>query len=269
MRSRSRESAAWLSAVLVTLTLSAACTGVSPASGQSRFAQLDARKRACQTGVAGASCRAEAERAFLALADRAAAGAEGARDERARLALMRLTGLAAWQAGPDGVVLATRASEAALPRCRTLDELARFGQVVGAPRDCALLEILPALVWHDGYLRELEALDAAPASAAGQTMLVRITTNYADDTFLLIQEREPRAIAYEGLDASLTAYVATTKRSLFCDFRRVRDAVQRHDRYREALESRVLEEIARGSSAVGLRLTEDCSAAGPVTPPPF
>lgn len=248
----------------------ATITNLTHVGAQERFERLFLRKQGCPAGAGGAACRASAEEELLELADSARRWAAEAGDERDRIRLLRVAGTAAWQGGPEGVVIATRVSEDTVPRCRSIEELSRTGQTQPAPADCALLEILPGLVAHTHHLQELAPLEALRPTEGGRQALARIVDHYPPETFLFVQQREEWAKAYEALGPRGRTYVESAKRVLFCDYTRVRDTVESHDLYRKALEQSVEDRMARAGELTGLDFSLDCGVERRLDPPePF
>lgn len=251
-------------ACLAAAALFIACLSPSPASIGSRLRVLVARASDCEND----RCRGKTRAELMTLARYAARTAETTRDGTRHMALLRVTGVAAWQAGGRaGESLATRASEVTLGRCRSLDELARTGQSVGAPDDCVVLEALPALVAHALYRRELRSFEAAPPDAASAARLEALASQYPGATFVFLAEIGGRLRSYEGVSVAILEWLATTETALFCEFRRAREIGQRH--WPEATElHRALErELRFGASAVG-RDYATCAAETPIALPP-
>lgn len=249
----------------------AACTTLSRIThvgAQDRFEKLFVRKQNCPAGAAGAACRESAESELLDLAGRARASAADESDEARRIRLLRVAGTAAWQGGSRGTPLAVEIAEEAVPRCRALEERARTQDTPPAPVDCALLEILPGLVTHTRYLEDLAAIAALRPTEASTRALARIVERYPADTFLAVQAHQEWATAYTALGRRGRTYVETSRRVLFCDYRRVAGTVDAHERYREALDEAMAAGLARAPEATGLDFAVDCPSDPRLLPPP-
>ncbi|MGI9591813.1 MAG: hypothetical protein ACR2P8_10635 [Myxococcota bacterium] len=243
---------------------------ITHVGAQDRFEKLFVRKQNCPSGARGAACRQEVQLELLELAERARESAEAESDEATRIRLLRVAATAAWQGGPQGVVIANRIAEDTVPRCRSLEELARKGQTAPAPVDCALLEILPGLVAHTNHLEQLEALTLLRPTDAGLQALARIIDHYPADTFRFLEQHEEWALSYQELGLRGRTYVETSRRVLFCDFRRVAEAVDAHDRYREALGETMAAALASANENSDLDFAIDCRRTRPLLPPiPF
>jgi hypothetical protein len=256
--------------LLLGLTGCATLSRLTHVGAQDRFEKLFVRKQNCPDGAAGAACREAVEAELLELAQRSRDSAEQATDPVSRFRLLRVAATAAWQGGPQGAALANRIAEEAVPRCRSFEQEARKGQATPPPADCALLEILPGLVAHTHHLDQLAALAALGPTEGGLRALTRIVERYPPDTFLFVQEHQEWATAYETLGPRGRTYVENSRRVLFCDYRRVRDTVESHTRYREALDATITTGLARAAEATGLDYTLDCPPNPRLLPPtPF
>lgn len=240
-----------------------ACASIAPGDASRRLAALVAESAAC----ADAECQAAADAELLALADRTTRAAGRERDPARRLALLRITGVAAWQAGAEGADLAEQVADFAMARCRILDEMARVGEIPGAPDDCLVLETLPALVAHAAYDRELASLAAAPPSEAGALALERSVGDYPPQTFLLLRDIGPRLRGYTDVEPALLAWLAVTERALFCDYRRTRNLVNARWPENEELARRVDRELERAAAAMRTNF-DACPEVSPVALPP-
>ena len=239
-----------------------ACTTPGPSGGANRLSALVARLEACTEEA----CRTNAKHELLELAEAAAAAAGGSGKERQRIGHLRVAGLAAWQSGEAGEALAARVNESALVRCRTLDELARDGVPVGTPDDCAVLETLPALVAHAGALQQIERLANAAPDAASSFALETLAADYPSQTFLLLGDLEPRLLAYEGLSPATARWLVATRRSAFCDYRRLRDVTAAWPGH-VLLARQVERELRHAADAAGTRF-DGCNTVPPIGLPP-
>ncbi len=250
-----------LAATVLLLALPA-CMTPNPADEADRLSALVAQLEACTD----AACRSDAEGELLELAQAAAAAAGRARNEQRRIGHLRVAGLAAWQSGEAGEALAARVNENALTRCRTLDELARGGVPVGAPDDCAVLETLPTLVAHASALRQIATLATAAPGAREKFAFETLVADYPSQTFLLLGDLEPRLLAYEGLSPATARWLVATRRSAFCDYRRIRDVTAAWPG--DALLAREVErEFRRAAGATGKGF-DGCDAVVPIGLPP-
>lgn len=257
-----------LAAMLLGATACATLSRLTHVGAQDRFEKLFVRKQNCPEGAAGAACRQEVEAELLDLAQQSRAAAEQAGDHVSRIRLLRVAGTAAWQGGPPGAALANQIAAETVPRCRSFEEESREGHATPPPADCALLEILPGLVAHTNHLQQLAALTRLRATDGGLQALTGIVERYPPDTFLFVQQHQEWATAYETLGPRGRTYIENSRRILFCDYRRVRDTVESHARYREALADATAASLARAAEATGLDYGIDCTADPRLLPPP-
>lgn len=254
--------------LLLGLTGCTTLSRITHVGAQDRFEKLFVRKQNCASGAAGSACRQEAEAELLELAQRSHDSAAQEMNPLSRIRLLRISATAAWQAGSQGAGLADRIAEDTVPRCRSFEEEARKGNATPPPVDCALLEILPGLVAHTNHLAQLDALSALGPTEGGLRALTRIVEHYPPDTFLFVQAHQEWATAYESLGQRGRTYIETSRRILFCDYRRVRDTVESHDRYREALGASIAAGLARAAEATDLDFAVDCPRSPRLLPPP-
>jgi len=257
-----------LVALVSGLAACATIAGFTHVGAQDRFEELFVRKQNCSPGAAGAACREAVQLELLELAERARDAAPSEPDEASRIRMLRVAGTAAWQGGSQGALIANRIAEDTVPRCRSLEELARRSQTTPAPVDCALLEILPGLVGHTNHLDQLAALSALRPTEGGLQALARIIDHYPGDTFVFVQQHQEWADSYQALGVRGRTYVETSRRVLFCDYRRVRDTVDAHDRYRDALGEAIAAGLARAAESTDLDFAIDCPANPRLLPPP-
>jgi hypothetical protein len=257
-------------ALILGLPACATWSRLTHVGAQDRFENLFVRKQNCPSGARGAACRGAVEAELRELSASARASAGQAEDEASRIRLLRVAGTAAWQGGPEGAAAAARVAEETVPECRRMEELARQDRGAPAPADCALLEILPALVAHTNHLEQLAVLTASRPTEGGLQALSRIVERYPPDTFLFIEERQEWATAYQSLGPRGRTYVENSRRVLFCDTRRVRDTVEAHTRYRDALGEAITEVFTAAAEATGLDFAIDCPPNPTLLPPrPF
>jgi hypothetical protein len=214
------------------LTCTLGCSSVRLATLQSDFDDLYGARQACAKradareapDAPGPELPCEGQDvALYELALDAEKAARRAGDPRTRIALLRLAGVAAWQgAGREADALVAKAALEGVTQCDALEEQVRRQETWGAPRDCAVLVLLPALLAHDVQLERLARLRAAGACATGDVSLAELVDSWADSTVLFVQRREAKALGYRGLSPGVRRYVAETKRRMMCNFEKVR-----------------------------------------------
>jgi len=237
-----------------------ACTATRLATLQGNFNTLYEAKQRCEqsTGVPDERipCEGEQDMALYELARGADAAASSAADPRTRIALLRLAGVAAWQgAGAAADALVNKVSFEGVMRCDALEERVRAHETWGAPRDCALLVLLPALLAHEVKLAQLAVLRKAGQCAVGDIALRDIVDTWADSTVLFVRAHESKALGYRGVSDSVRRYVAEAKRRMMCNFQKVRSFEPARC---PAESARALEEKDRIESALGTTFLEEC-----------
>jgi hypothetical protein len=247
------------------------CAGVSLSRLQTEFNQLYQEREACLsqgpesgpdvTKVKSIPCIEQAEAAFFDLAQSAKSAADTAHDQRTKIALLRLAGLSLWQSGrgaeKEGNALVNHIFLEGESICKAVEEKAKRGEIYGAPRDCALLAILPALVWHSEYKRRLEGLKREAPSEHGKEELSRIIENYANKTVLFLSDKKEEVRNHTGLSRSVMGYIDQVEKSSFCNFRMAEEIVLRHEMYRD-LEQQVDSQFRIMSQETGLNRKNDC-----------
>ena len=204
-----------------------ACTATRLATLQGDFNDLYGTKNACEEQDASAralSCEGQ-EIPLYELAVSAEAAAGKARDARTRIALLRLAGVSAWQGvGRNADQLVTRVSLEGVKRCDALEERVRRQETWGAPRDCAMLVLLPALLAHDVQLENFAALQTAASCSVGEVSYRDIVDSYADSTVLFVATQKSKALGYTGSSPSVRLYVEETQKRMLCNFGKLRSS---------------------------------------------
>lgn len=234
------------------------CTATRLATLQGDFNDLYEAKRACdEPGGDAPLCLGAQEVALYELATEAEKAAGQAKDARTKITLLRLAGVAAWQgAGQHADALVTKVSLEGVKACDTLEARVRQKETWGAPRDCTMLVLLPALLAHETQLEKLASLRAAKSCTAGDVELRKIADSYADSTVLFVDTHEAKALGYQGTSESVRAYVAETKRRMQCGFHtEVIDVAS--DFCREQID-RLLDEKDRIEQATGATFLDAC-----------
>ena len=247
------------------------CAGVSLSRLQNDFNQLYQEKEACLsaqvatsediTNVKSIPCNEQAEAALFDLSQSAKNAAGKAKDQRTRIALLRLAGLSLWQSGrgfeEEGNAFLNQISLEGELVCDAVEKKAKKGEIYGAPRDCALLTILQALVWHSEYTKTLEKLDEQEPSEESKKEFESLVGNYANNTVLFITTRENKAKAFTGLSSSVKDYIDEAKRRSFCNFQKAEEIALDHTMYRD-LESKIDDQFQTMSRKTGLNRVNDC-----------
>lgn len=209
--------------VVLSLAVLTGCAGARLSSLQSEFNELYARAAECAKSPTDSLDCTGQDLALHQLALDAEEAAGKADDPRTQIALLRLAGVAAWQShGARADAQATKIALAGEQRCDALDSEVKRRSAWGAPRDCALLLILPGLVAHDQLLEQLAALETAQACTAGDVALADLVDTYADATVLFLEDRKAKALGYQGISPSTRAYFEESQKRMVCNFERVR-----------------------------------------------
>jgi hypothetical protein len=240
------------------------CTAASLATLQGNFRQLYEERSACQsrpaavdvTTPAGLPC-GQSDEAMLSLAQEAEKGAADAKDPRTKISMLRLAGVSAWQAGPPGQQLATKVALEGGKLCDELEVKAKRREVYGAPRDCAILVILPALVSHSAYVNVLERLKNVPATDDTASELQRVADNYADNTVIFMVGNQAKATGFTGLDPSVVAYISAATKHMFCSFRLAEQVALANPKYDKTV-PKIDAELTRMAQRAGLNAARDC-----------
>lgn len=201
---------------LVALVL-AACTAAKFSDLQSDYDRLLDRTLACADQQRAAdlgfsACAGQHGTAMLDLARSAEEVAGEASDARTRIGLLRLAGMAGWQSRIEpGFTLAGAVSLQGQELCRGLP-----AEQFGAPRDCAIHLILPALVAHESTLQLAEAFDV---ESSGETerreMRDRIDT-YLAATWDFIEPKRAEIAADNRIDPLFLTYLDGQREIILC-----------------------------------------------------
>jgi hypothetical protein len=265
-----RPLALWAALITAGLLVTS-CAGVSLSRLQNDFNQLYQEKEACRsakptmaeeiTNVKSIPCTEQAEAALFDLSQSAKSAADKAKDQRTKVALLRLAGLSLWQSGrgaeKEGNAFVNKVSMEGEIVCDAIEEKAKKGEIYGAPRDCALLTILQALVWHSEYKNRLEKLDLQKPSEESKKEFESLIGNYANNTVLFISTREKKAKAFTGLSSSVKDYIDEAKRRSFCNFQKAEEIALDHTIYQD-LESKIDNQFQTMSRRTGLNRADDC-----------
>jgi hypothetical protein len=251
--------------------LATSCTSVSLPRLQTEFDQLYREREACLsqgtergkdvTKVKSIPCMEQAEAAFFDVARSAKSAADTAGDQRTKIALLRLAGVSLWQSGrggeKEGNALVNDICFQGESICKGIEGEVKKGEIYGAPRDCALLAILPALVWHSEYKRRLEDLRREIPSEQGKEELSKIIENYANNTVLFVSTKKEEVRNYTGISRSVLEYIEEVQKRSFCNFQMAEEIVLGHDMYRD-LEERLDNQFKIMSQETGLNRVDDC-----------
>ena len=233
----------WLILIGVVLLVTS-CTGVSMSRLQNDFDRLYQEKEDCRqsadarntldiTRIESIPCLEESEAALFNLAQSAKSAAEDASDQRTKVALLRLAGVSLWQSGRgtqgEGNALVNQITSEGESICDSLETEARKENIFGAPRDCAILTILPALVWHSEYFNRLEQLAKKEPTEDRKKTLEGIISNYPNNTVLFIVAKETKAKGFTGLSDSVKVYIEEVKKRSFCNYLKTEEIVLEPD----------------------------------------
>jgi len=226
--------------------LAASCTGVSLSRYQNDFNQFYHEKQACEsqeakepkkldiTKIESIPCTEEAKAKLYDLAQSAASTASNARDQRTKVALLRLAGVSLWQSGrgteEEGNALVNITTLEGQAICEALETEAKKENIYGAPRDCAILTILPALVWHSEYYHKLKELKDQNPTEDRKKALESVISNYPNNTVLYIVAKEAAAKSFTGLSDTVKVYIEEVKRSSFCNYLTAEEIVLDRDK---------------------------------------
>lgn len=194
----------------------AACTAATFSGLQTDFDQLQDRARDCagsnDAGLGFSECAGQTRTAMLDLARQAEEAAGDAGDPRTRIGLLRLAGVAGWQSRLDaGYTLAGAVSVQGLEQCRALP-----ADQFGAPRDCAIHEILPALIAHESTVERAKAIEGQTLDGpARRDMLDRIE-RYLAGTWDFIEGRRAGLPVDSRIDPRFFDYLDVQRRTILC-----------------------------------------------------
>lgn len=228
------------------------CTAQRFASYQSEYYDLMARKadwnadeskkalqgRLPEDWIAGTDGlvldESEADQALVALSDEALKASSSATDLRTRIAFVRLSAMAAWQAGAAGY---DRVLPITLEGQRLCDSIT--AKEFGAPRDCALLLGIGVLASWDQVVDDIKQFDTAwvnnnlalPESYFGQAQQVKTTL---DDNWKNLSVSIARLSVIDGLDASVKVFYQRQQYRAHCNyfaFLEPVDTLPRHEQF--------------------------------------
>ncbi len=255
--------------------LVASCTGVSLSRYQSDFNRFYHEKEACQsqeskqsndidiTKIESIPCAEEAKAKLYDLAQSAIGTAKDARDQRTKVALLRVAGVSLWQSGrgteEEGNALVNQITLEGQAICEALETKAKKENIFGAPRDCAILTILPALVWHSEYFHKLKQLKHQEPTEDRKKALKGIISNYPNNTVLFVVAKETTAKGFTGLSATVKVYIEEVKKRSFCNYLMAEEIVlkRNNDFYRD-LKPEVKKHIKSMSEKADLDRSDDC-----------
>lgn len=224
MRTRSAIAAA---VVVVAATLSA-CAGARLSSLQQEFESTYTRRADCTSGELAREdpvrCIGDRNREFLSLAKAAAGGAGDAGDRLTEIAFHRVAALAGWQSRePEGWALAEQSAAAGRALC---DEVG--AQEFSAPRDCALMRMIPLLVSHARTYAVLTGAWRAHESGAwsedGNGEGFRRTADiYYESFWQQLSDLRSELEGDRDVHRSLLAYIERQRRPAYCTLFSMRD----------------------------------------------
>jgi len=251
------------------------CAGVSLSRYQNDFNQFYNEKEACQsrelkepkeldiTKIESIPCTEEAKAKLYDLAQSAVRTAGNARDQRTKVALLRLAGVSLWQSGrgteEEGNALENQITLEGQAICETLEAEAKKENIYGAPRDCAILTILPALVWHSEYYHTLKELKGKKPTEDRKKALKEIISNYPNNTVLYVVAKETTAKSFTGLSDTVKDYIEEVKRRSFCNYLMTEEIVlgRNNDLYLN-LKPEVKKNIKSMGEKTDLNRLDDC-----------
>jgi len=158
------------------------------------------------------------DQALVALSDEALKASSSASDLRTRIAFVRLSAMAAWQAGAAGY---DRVLPITLEGQRLCDSIT--AKEFGAPRDCALLLGIGVLASWDQVVDDIKQFDTAwannglalPESYFAQAQQVKTSL---DDNWKNLSASVARLSAIDGLDDSVKAFYERQQYRAQCNY---------------------------------------------------
>jgi hypothetical protein len=162
------------------------------------------RPGACRTG----------DVALLAVARQAHSARDQASDARTNISTLRLAANAGWEsATPEGLEIADAASAEGVRRCDAVSD-----QQFGAPRDCALLRVAPAMVAHVRAVMLIDRIERSnPIAGEDRERLASVSDSYVAGTFEFIERvRSTRLAGDKDLDPSVLSYLDQQRRAFYC-----------------------------------------------------
>ena len=206
----------WLSVILAILM--GACSSISLSDLQTTFERIQQGRADCSVVDAQVLDRVVACPSDAALLDiaRKAFAARDSGDDRTNVALLRLAAAAGWESRTqEGLEIAEAAATDGIRRCDALP-----AKQFGAPRDCALLRITPAIVVHVRALNlvaRIGTTEPARVSAEDRNSLGVTSDTYVDNTFGFIERVRATTLAADAaLDPSVLTYVERQRRAFYC-----------------------------------------------------
>jgi hypothetical protein len=160
----------------------------------------------------------EIDQALVALSDEALKASSSASDLRTRIAFVRLSAVAAWQAGAAGY---DRVLPITLEGQRLCDSIT--AKEFGAPRDCALMLGIGVLASWDQVVDDIKQFDTAwvnnnlalPERYFEQAQQVKTTL---DDNWKNLSVSIARLSVIEGLDGSVKAFYERQQYRAQCNY---------------------------------------------------
>jgi hypothetical protein len=201
------------------------CTATTLSGLQSDFVTLYQQKDRCEQArkkgkALPSECMADYDQALMDIALEAEKLVGRAEDAGTRVGLLRLGALAAWQGGEEGF---NKADDLASRGSRLCDSLDKKG--FGAPRDCAILRLVPALVAHDSWVAQFKGL---PTKSPEEKIhfFQKFARNYKLNTWDPVAEQESVLAREPGIDASLLLYLKRQKNAFYCTAVRMHKEMQ-------------------------------------------
>jgi hypothetical protein len=206
------------------------CTAASFSSLQSDFITLYQQKDRCEQAqkkdeTLPSECMADYDQALINIAQEAEKLEGKAEDARTRIGILRLGALAAWQAGEKGFNKADDLASKGSRLCESLDR-----EHFGAPRDCAILGVLPALVAHDSWVAQSKDL-ATKNPEDKAVFFENFAANYKLNTWDVVAKQEALLAKDPKIDASLLLYLRRQKNAFYCT------AVKMHKELQEFMDT--------------------------------
>jgi hypothetical protein len=201
--------------ILLLLVVINGCTAASFSELQSDFIVLYQQKDRCEkyreeNKPLPVECLADHNQALLEIARETEKIADKTGDERTQIGLYRLGAIAAWQASEKGWTIATDLSSKGERLCETLDP-----KSFGAPRDCAILMIMPALIAHDSFVAEMEGIVSKDATQK-VSFFQRFSRSYKVNTWDALVRYEEKLKGDPRLDKTILKYISLQKQFFWC-----------------------------------------------------
>lgn len=202
--------------VIAAALVLAACTAATFSGLQTDYDQLYDRAQDCASGTSPgpdfSGCAGELQTAMLDVAREAEAAVGDAGDARTRIGLLRLAAMAGWQSKlEDGYRLAGAVSVRGQAECDALPE-----EQFGAPRDCAIHDVMPAFVAHESILQLADLVESGNASEEQRDALMERIATYLNGTWDYIETKRPGIEGDTRLDPRFTAYLESQRPVFLC-----------------------------------------------------